>query len=137
MYALAADGSAETNGPAFASKQDKRITRIGSILRKTRIDELPQAWNLLRGELSLIGPRPERPELIEILAKRFPAYPLRSMITPGITGWAAIQQEYASTLDEAEEKLLYDLYYIKHRSFSLDLIIIIRTIGTVLRMRGQ
>ncbi len=137
MYALAADGSAETEGAVFAQKNDDRITKVGTFLRKTRLDELPQFWNLLRGDISLIGPRPERPEIFAKLETAMPYYHLRLLVKPGITGWAAINQHYAGTIDEAIQKLQYDLYYIKNRSALLDLVIVLRTINVVLRMMGQ
>lgn len=137
MYALSADGSAEVNGAQFAKKNDKRITRIGKILRKTRLDELPQVINLLRGELTLIGPRPERPEIVAKLESQMPYYPLRHTVTPGITGWAAINQHYTDTLESSLIKLQYDLFYIKNRSLLLDLSIILKTVNVVFRFKGQ
>ncbi len=137
MYALAPDGSAEESGAQFAKKGDKRITAIGKILRKMRIDELPQCINLFRGDLSLIGPRPERPEIVEKLEAKMPYYPLRHIVKPGITGWAAIHQHYTDTMETSLQKLQYDLFYIKNRSFLLDLIILLRTVNVVIRMMGQ
>ncbi len=137
MYALAADGSAETNGAVFAQKDDDRVTKVGKFLRKTRLDELPQFWNLLRGDITLIGPRPERPEIFAKLEAAMPYYHLRLLVKPGITGWAAINQHYAGTIAEAIQKLQYDLYYIKNRSFVLDAVIVLRTVNVVLRMMGQ
>lgn len=137
MYALAKDGSAETNGAQFATKDDIRITPIGRLLRKTRIDELPQAINLITGEVTLIGPRPERPEIVEDLKKQMPYYPLRHIIKPGITGWAAIHQHYTDTLESSLQKLQYDLYYIKNRSLILDVAIVLKTINVVVRGKGQ
>lgn len=137
MYALSADGSAETDGAQFASKNDLRITNVGKILRKIRLDEIPQIWNLLRGDVTLIGPRPERPEIVEQLTRRLPYYPLRHTIKPGITGWAAIHQHYTDTLETSLQKLQYDLYYIKNRSVLVDLSIVLKTINVVMRGLGQ
>jgi exopolysaccharide biosynthesis polyprenyl glycosylphosphotransferase len=137
MYSLSSDGSAETHGVQFATKDDERITRIGKILRKTRMDELPQILNLLKGDITLIGPRPERPEIVEKLEMKMPYYSLRHMIKPGLTGWAAVNQHYTDTMETSLQKLQYDLYYIKNRSFLLDISIILKTINVVLRMMGQ
>lgn len=137
MFALAADGSAEHGEAQFAATDDKRITRVGAFLRKTRLDELPQAWNLLRGEVSLIGPRPERPEIVKKLETSLPYYHLRLLVKPGMTGWAAINQHYAGTLEEGIKKLQYDLFYIKNRSLLLDTAIILKTINVILRMMGR
>lgn len=137
MYVLAEDGSAETHGYQFTKKDDKRVTPVGKFLRKTRLDELPQAFNLLKGEVTLVGPRPERPEIVEKLTQMMPYYPLRHIIKPGITGWAAIHQHYTDDLESSLKKLQYDLYYIKNRSALLDLSIILRTINVVLRGMGQ
>lgn len=137
MYTLAEDGSAETGGWRFSKKGDKRITFIGKFLRKTRLDELPQALNLLRGDVTLIGPRPERPEIVEKITQQMPYYPLRHIVQPGITGWAVIHQGYTDTLESYLKKLQYDLYYIKNRSVLLDISIILRTINVVLRGMGQ
>ena len=137
MYALAADGSAETQGAQFAEKDDERITKIGKLLRKTRLDEIPQVWNLLKGDVTLIGPRPERPEIVQKLEAHMPYYALRHMVKPGITGWAAVHQHYTDTLETSLQKLQYDLYYIKNKSWLLDLSIILKTINVVLRGMGQ
>lgn len=137
MYVLAEDGSAETHGYEFAKKNDNRITSVGKFLRKTRLDELPQAFNLIKGDVTLVGPRPERPEIVEKLTELMPYYPLRHIIKPGITGWAAIQQHYTEDLESSLKKLQYDLYYIKNKSALLDLSIILRTINVVLRGMGQ
>lgn len=122
--------------PQFATQGDPRITAVGGILRKTRIDELPQIWNVLRGDLSLIGPRPERPEFVAELTRQMPYYALRHLTRPGLTGWAQVRFPYASTFEDNLKKLQYDLYYIKHRSLLLDLAILLRTIGIVLRRQG-
>lgn len=137
MFALSPDGSAELDGVQFAKKDDRRVTPIGRFLRQTRLDELPQCWNLLKRDVTLIGPRPERPEIVVELAKKMPYYPLRHTIKPGITGWAAIQQHYTDSLETSLQKLQYDLYYIKNRSLLLDISILLRTINVVTRMMGQ
>ena len=137
MYALTDDGSAEPDGAQFATKNDKRVTSVGKILRKTRIDEFPQVINLLRGELTFIGPRPERPEIVEKLEAKMPYYSLRHIAKPGITGWAAINQHYTDTLETSLQKLQYDLFYIKNRSILLDLSILLKTVNVVIRRMGQ
>jgi exopolysaccharide biosynthesis polyprenyl glycosylphosphotransferase len=129
---------AESDGKAIpASKNDPRITRAGNFLRRTRIDELPQFFNVLRGEMSIVGPRSERPELVEKYQKQIPFYRARLLVKPGITGWAQINFGYVSTVEDTIIKLEYDLYYIKHRSLGTDISIILRTIGTVLGFRGR
>lgn len=137
MYALAPDGSAETSGAQFTEKEDNRITPFGKLLRKMRLDEVPQAINLFRGDITLVGPRPERPEIVKKLEERMPYYTLRHMVKPGITGWAAINQHYTDNLEQGLQKLQYDLYYIKNRSLLLDLSILLKTINVVIRMMGQ
>jgi exopolysaccharide biosynthesis polyprenyl glycosylphosphotransferase len=137
MYALSSDGTAEIKGVQFAIKNDARVTPVGRFLRKTRLDELPQVLNLLKRELALIGPRPERPQIVEQLTEKMPYYPLRHLIRPGITGWAVLHQNYTDDLETSLQKLQYDLYYIKNRSFMLDLSILLRTINVVIRMKGQ
>lgn len=137
MLALSADGSAETQGAQFASKNDERITKIGKILRKTRLDELPQFINLLKRNLTLIGPRPERPEIVAQLEQHITYYPLRHIVKPGITGWAVVHQNYTDSIEASLQKLQYDLYYIKNRSPFLDLSIILRTINVIMRLMGQ
>jgi exopolysaccharide biosynthesis polyprenyl glycosylphosphotransferase len=129
---------AEANGlPQWAKEDDERATRVGRYLRKTHLDELPQFLNVLRGEMSLVGPRAERPELVEMFQKHVPFYRARLLVKPGITGWAQINFGYASTIDETVLKLEYDLYYIKHRSLWLDWVIMARTPPTVLGFRGR
>lgn len=118
-------------GPVWADKYDQRITRIGRFLRKVRIDEIPQLINVLRGEMSLVGPRPERPEFVETLSGAIPFYRERLLVPPGITGWAQIKYPYAASIEASRRKLQYDLYYIKHMSFSLDLLILLRTFKTI------
>ncbi len=129
--------NAEKGGAVWAKKNDTRITFFGKFLRRTRIDEIPQFWNILEGKMSLIGPRPERPEFVKSLRSEFPFYAIRNVVRPGLTGWAQVMFPYASTLEEQEKKLRFDLYYIKHRSALLDLKIILKTISTVLHFRGQ
>lgn len=128
---------AEKNGPEWAKINDSRITRIGGFLRKTRIDEIPQLFNVLRGEMSFIGPRPERPEFIKTLEENIPFYSQRMIIKPGLTGWAQINFPYGASIEDGMEKMQYDLFYIKNRSFILDLSIILKTINTVLRGGGR
>lgn len=130
--------NAEPDGqPQWAEENDKRATRVGHILRKTHLDELPQFFNVLRGEMSMVGPRAERPELVAWFQKYVPFYRARLLVKPGITGWAQINYGYASTIDETILKLEYDLYYIKHRNIRLDLVILLRTPATVLGFRGR
>ncbi|HWZ95447.1 MAG TPA: exopolysaccharide biosynthesis polyprenyl glycosylphosphotransferase [Opitutaceae bacterium] len=124
---------AEKSGAQWAAPGDDRTTRVGRVLRKTRIDELPQLWNVLRNEMSFIGPRPERPELVEKLTEEVPLFPQRHWVQPGITGWAQINYPYGASVEDAREKLCYDLYYIKNSSLLLDLHIALRTIGAVMK----
>jgi len=119
------------------AENDPRVTRVGKFLRKTRLDELPQFWNVLRGDMSLVGPRAEVPKLVEAYQKQVPFYRARLLVKPGLAGWAQINYGYASTIEETSIKLEYDLYYIKHRTLSMDFQIILRTIGTVLRRTGR
>lgn len=129
---------AEADGqPQWAEENDRRATRVGLFLRKTHIDEIPQFYNVLHGEMSLVGPRAERPELVEWFQKHVPFYRSRLLVRPGMTGWAQVNQQYASTIDETIEKLEYDLYYIMHRNFLMDLRIIARTPSLVLSLRGR
>jgi exopolysaccharide biosynthesis polyprenyl glycosylphosphotransferase len=128
---------AETAGRAvWAQKDDPRVTRVGKWLRRFRIDELPQIVNVLRGEMNLVGPRPERPQFVADLRTKIPYYDLRALVPPGITGWAQIRYPYAASLEEAQEKLQYDLYYVKHLSVLLDLFILFHTAKVVLFGRG-
>ena len=127
---------AEASGAKWASKNDPRVTRIGGFMRKTRLDEVPQLWNVLRGDMGFVGPRPERPEFVPWLSEQIPYFDLRHMIRPGLTGWAQVRYGYGATLAEAREKLEYDLYYIKHMSLGLDLLIMFETVKTILRRRG-
>lgn len=119
---------AEADGPQYAAIKDKRITRIGAVIRKFRIDEIPQAINVLRGEMSFVGPRPERPEFVRELEQEIPLYHCRHLVKPGITGWAQVKYEYAASVEGARTKLRYDLYYIRHFSPALDLLIVLMTI---------
>ena len=123
-------------GPVWAEENDKRITRIGKIIRKFRLDELPQIINVLKGEMSFIGPRPERPFFVEQLKKEIPYYDKRHIVKPGITGWAQTEYSYGATKEEAMEKLKYDLYYIKNMSLFFDLFIYFRTVKIVLFGEG-
>jgi lipopolysaccharide/colanic/teichoic acid biosynthesis glycosyltransferase len=128
---------AEAEGAKWATEKDNRITRVGGFLRKTRIDELPQLWNVLKGEMSLVGPRPERPEFVAKLARNIPFYEARHLVKPGLTGWAQTNFGYGASVEDAMEKLQHDLYYIKNRCVSLELSILLKTIGTVLRHEGR
>lgn len=128
---------AETGTPQFASQNDSRITRVGRFLRKTRLDELPQILNILLGEMSFVGPRPERPEFVRELEARFPFYAVRHLVTPGLTGWAQIYFNYAASLEENLRKLQYDFFYVKNRSLLLDIMIMLKTLNIVMRFRGR
>jgi len=129
--------NAETGAPQFAGENDNRITRFGKFLRRTRIDELPQVLNMLRGEMSFIGPRPERPEFVAEFTEKAPFYPLRHLIKPGLTGWAQINFPYAGDTEQNLKKLQYDIFYVKNRSLLLDITIILKTMNTILRFRGR
>ncbi len=138
MVALGPDGHAEPNGVEWTRDKDARITRVGKFLRKTRIDELPQLWNILKGDLSFIGPRPERPEFVEQLRKEIPFYDMRHLIRPGLSGWAQINPPYYyGTHKEATLKMQYDLYYIKNRDLGLDLDIMLKTLMVILTASGR
>jgi exopolysaccharide biosynthesis polyprenyl glycosylphosphotransferase len=129
---------AEANGqPQWAEENDRRATKVGLFLRKTHTDEIPQFYNVLRGEMSLVGPRAERPELVAWFQKHVPFYRARLLVRPGITGWAQVNQQYAATIDETIEKLEYDLYYIMHRNFLMDLRIIATTPSLVFSFKGR
>ena len=128
---------AEAGGAKWAGKDDPRITRIGKFLRKTRLDEIPQLWNVLKGDMSFVGPRPERPEFVQWLNEAIPYYNMRHIIRPGLTGWAQVRYEYGASLEQTKEKLTYDLYYVKHMSLALDLLIAFETIKIVLLRRGS
>jgi len=122
---------AEKSGAVWAKENDSRVTNIGKILRKLRIDEIPQFWNVIKGDMSIVGPRPERPEFQEELLKLVPHWNCRHLVKPGITGWAQIKYTYASNMKESEEKLGYDLYYLRNLSFSLDFEIILATLRSI------
>jgi lipopolysaccharide/colanic/teichoic acid biosynthesis glycosyltransferase len=124
-------------GAVWAKKGDSRVTPFGKFLRYSRLDEMPQFINILKGEMSLIGPRPERPFFVNELSKMLPFYETRHIIKPGLTGWAQVKTRYGSSVDDSLLKLQYDLYYIKHRSFFLDCNILIKTLSTVIFFRGQ
>ncbi|NLE52681.1 MAG: polyprenyl glycosylphosphotransferase, partial [Chloroflexi bacterium] len=135
LRSMIPDAERET-GPRWASDDDPRVTRVGRLLRKTRLDEMPQLYNVLRGEMSIIGPRPERPEFVEALSQTIPFYRTRHVVKPGITGWAQVRYHYGSSEEDALIKLQYDLYYIRHRSLALDVLIILRTAGKMLSFQG-
>jgi sugar transferase (PEP-CTERM system associated) len=124
------------SGPKWAGNNDPRVTRVGKFLRAARLDEIPQLWCVLKGDMAFVGPRPERPEFIALLAKEIPYYGMRHMVRPGITGWAQVKYKYGSTVHDAREKLQYDLFYIKNASIGLDLMIMFLTVKTVLLRRG-
>jgi len=125
--------NAETRGAVWAQKNDPRITKVGKVLRKTLIDELPQSINILKGDLSFIGPRPERPEFVEKLEKEIPFYQARHLIKPGLTGWAQVNYKYGNSVEDAFEKLQYDLFYLKNRSIILDFKILLKTVNVALK----
>jgi len=129
--------NAESEGVQWAEKNDVRVTPFGRILRNSRIDEIPQFYNVLKGEMSIIGPRPERPYFVKELSQIIPFYETRHSIKPGLSGWAQVNSRYGGSVEDSLEKLQYDLYYIKHRSFFLDLNILVKTMSTVLYYRGQ
>ena len=129
------DAEADT-GPTWADDDDPRITRIGRILRVSRLDEIPQLWCVLKGDMAFVGPRPERPEFVEWLSKEIPYYPVRHSVRPGITGWAQVRYKYGNTLEDAREKLQYDLFYVKNASLGLDLLVMFQTIKIVMLGRG-
>jgi sugar transferase (PEP-CTERM system associated) len=128
---------AEKDGPVWASKAgDARATRVGRVIRKIRVDEIPQFWNILRGEMNFVGPRPERPHFVKQLAEEIPFYEQRHLIQPGLTGWAQIKYPYGASIEDARQKLQYDLYYIKNQSLLLDAVILFETVKTILFGRG-
>jgi lipopolysaccharide/colanic/teichoic acid biosynthesis glycosyltransferase len=124
------------SGPKWAGDRDPRVTRVGKFLRASRLDEIPQLWCVLKGDMAFVGPRPERPEFIELLSKEIPYYGVRHMVRPGITGWAQVKYKYGRSVEDSREKLQYDLFYIKNVSIGLDLVIMFQTIKTVLLGRG-
>jgi lipopolysaccharide/colanic/teichoic acid biosynthesis glycosyltransferase len=127
---------AEARGAVWAAKDDSRVTPIGRFLRKVRLDEIPQLWNVLRGDMAFVGPRPERPEFVQWLRQEIPFYDLRHLVRPGITGWAQVRYRYGASLEETRRKLEYDLYYVKHLSIGLDLLIMFETVKTIILGRG-
>jgi sugar transferase (PEP-CTERM system associated) len=129
------DAERET-GAVWAAARDRRVTPAGGFLRRTRLDELPQLWNVLKGDMSLVGPRPERPEFVATLEEQIPYYGLRHSVRPGLTGWAQVCYTYGATVEDALEKLQYDLFYIKHVTIAFDLLILFSTVKTVVLRRG-
>jgi len=127
---------AENDGPVWASKSDDRVTRVGRIIRKVRIDEIPQFWNIVRGEMNFVGPRPERPHFVAQLAQQIPYYEQRHLIAPGLSGWAQIKYPYGASIEDARQKLQYDLFYIKNYSLILDAIVLFETVKIILFGRG-
>lgn len=125
------------SGAVWAKANDPRVTTLGRFLRRTRLDELPQLWNVLKGDMSFVGPRPERPEFIAELTRQIPFYGQRHVVRPGLTGWAQVRHRYGSSVDDAQEKLQHDLFYIKHMSFAFDLYIVLDTVKTVLVRGGS
>jgi sugar transferase (PEP-CTERM system associated) len=132
---MAVDAEAQS-GPVWSRPNDVRVTPVGRLLRRTRLDEIPQLWNVLRGEMSFVGPRPERPSFVEQLTASIPFYPQRHVVKPGLTGWAQVRYTYGASVEDAIEKLQYDLYYIKNLSIALDLVIVLDTIKIVVLRRG-
>jgi len=128
---------AESHGPQWTSIDDPRITNLGQFLRRTRLDELPQVYNVLLGQMSFIGPRPERPEFVTDLEQQIPYYDLRHLVKPGITGWAQVMYDYGASTEDAKEKLQYDLFYIKNHSLLLDSIILLKTLRVILNAKGR
>ena len=129
--------NAEKDGAKWADRNDPRVTSFGRFLRATRIDEIPQLWNVLKGDMSLVGPRPERPEFVALLEEKIPFYRARLAAKPGLTGWAQIKLGYTNDVDDSRIKLEYDLYYIKNRSTWLDLVILLQTMRVVLGRKGR
>ena len=127
---------AEAGGAQWATREDPRVTRVGRIIRKLRIDELPQAWSVLKGDMSFVGPRPERPEFVAELEEKLVYYAERHMVKPGITGWAQINYPYGASIEDSRHKLEYDLYYVKNYTPFLDMLILLQTIRVVLWNEG-
>ena len=128
---------AEKDGqPRWATTNDSRVTRVGQFIRRVRIDELPQLFNVLRGEMSLVGPRPERPYFVDQLTQEIPYFAVRHSVKPGVTGWAQVRYQYGATVEDSMEKLQYDLYYVKNHTLFLDLIVLFETVGVVLTGKG-
>jgi exopolysaccharide biosynthesis polyprenyl glycosylphosphotransferase len=128
---------AEKTGIKWASTSDSRVTRVGKWIRLTRVDELPQLWNVFKGEMSLIGPRPERPEFDSELREAIPYYDIRYLVRPGLTGWAQVRYPYGASVEDAYQKVAYDLYYIKHYSLLLDIAIVLKTIRVIFLGKGR
>jgi exopolysaccharide biosynthesis polyprenyl glycosylphosphotransferase len=129
--------NAEANCAVWAQARDPRVTRVGRFMRLTRIDELPQIWNVIRGEMAVVGPRPERPEFTEVLGREIPGYDLRHTVKPGLTGWAQVCYRYTNSIRDTRAKVEYDLFYVKHLSIWFDLRILFRTVLVVLGRKGQ
>ncbi|GEM83734.1 hypothetical protein MHY01S_19000 [Meiothermus hypogaeus NBRC 106114] len=127
----------EPEQPKFAAESDPRVTRVGRFIRKYRLDEIPQLWNVIKGDMSLIGPRPEQVQFVREYSQTIPLYETRHFVRPGITGWAQVVQGYTDDTDGAMEKLSYDLYYVKNFSLWLDLLVIIKTLSVILRGFGS
>jgi len=128
---------AEKDGkPRWASAKDDRVTRVGRVIRKLRIDELPQLFSVLAGDMSLVGPRPERPFFVDKLMREIPFYAVRHSIKPGLTGWAQVRYHYGASVEDSAEKLQYDLYYVKNHTLFLDLLVLFKTVGVVLTGKG-
>ena len=133
---MRSDAEKET-GPVWAHENDDRITRVGNFIRKTRIDEIPQLWNILKGEMSFVGPRPEREHFVRQLEEVIPYYGERFSVKPGLTGWAQVSFRYGATVEDAKEKLNYELFYIKNMSILMDIMIVARTLKIVLFGMGR
>ena len=128
---------AEKDGkPRWATGNDSRVTRVGRFIRKTRIDELPQLVNVLKGDMSMVGPRPERPFFVDQLTREIPFYAVRHSVKPGVTGWAQVRYHYGASVEDSAEKLQYDLYYVKNHTLFLDLVVLFETVGVVLTGKG-
>jgi lipopolysaccharide/colanic/teichoic acid biosynthesis glycosyltransferase len=128
---------AEANGPQLAVDNDPRVTRVGKFLRSSRLDDSPQLWCVLKGDMAMVGPRPQRPEFVEYLSKEIPYYGMRHLVRPGLTGWAQLKYKHVNTVYDASEELAHDLFYIKNASIGLDMLIMFQTVKTVLLLRGE
>ena len=128
---------AEKDGPKWAQKGDSRITKIGRILRKLRLDELPQLWSVITGQMSLIGPRPERPEIEKTLIKEIPFYNYRNTIRPGLSGWAQVNYRYGASINDSKNKFSYEVFYLRNYSFLLDMLIFFKTLKLVMNLQGS